>query len=423
MGGPIKFCTEMPVDQDQLAEARRLALEENPDNAMPAGASRSADVAETPEAPSPPVLELDDDGDESGSRAAQARLALLHGKKWRNGRTLDVRFMGGSSFVRDKVKRFAMEWTHYANIKLNFNDNDDAQIRIAFNKGGSWSYLGTDALTIAKDKPTMNFGWFDDDSSDTEFSRTTIHEFGHALGCIHEHQNPSVNVPWNKPAVYRYYAQTQDPPWDKAKVDNNIFRKYGTDETQFSAFDRNSIMCYSIPNSLTLGNYEVGSNTKLSTTDIEFISQAYPFPDPGPFEAGWYRFENLFLKSKRSLDTYSNANNAPFMGNTGRYSGQYWKITPISGRPGHYRLTNLFLGDGRSLDTYSNGNNVPFMGNTGNYSGQMWRFSPLWGGHHRLTNTFLGMGRSLDTYSNANNAPFMGTTGNYSGQYWKITRI
>ncbi len=111
------------------------------------------------------------------------------------------------------------------------------------------------------------------------------------------------------------------------------------------------------------------------------------------------------------------------MGQTGNYSGQYWSIQAVAGASGFYRLSNYFLGTSRSLDTYSNGNNAPFMGTNGNYSGQLWKFIPLGGGYFRLINSFLGIGRSLDTYSDQNNAPFMGETGNYSGQFWKVTKI
>ncbi len=419
MSDEIRLCTEMAVEPEQLAKAQRLAIEENPENAnLSRGEALSLDddgeVLEL--IPSPPIAQMADSRD-------QTRLALLHGKKWRSGRTLNVHFLNGSSHVQEKVKHFASIWQLFANIKFNFNAGPTAEIRISFNSGGSYSYLGTDALSRPSNSETMNFGWFDTDTTDDEFSRTTIHEFGHALSCIHEHQNPSVSIPWDKPAVYRYYQRTQNPPWSRAKVDNNIFQKYSTDLTQYSQFDAKSIMCYSVPNSLTIGNYEIGSNSQLSDKDKSFINRAYPFPDPGPFATGWYRLTNSFLTESRSLDTYSNANNAPFMGNTGNYSGQYWNIKPEPGRTGYYRLTNYFLGTGRSLDTYSNGNNVPFMGQSGNYSGQFWKFTPLGGDYYRLTNSFLGIGRSLDTYSNGANAPFMGQTGNYSGQYWKMTKI
>ncbi len=55
----------------------------------------------------------------------------------------------------------------------------------------------------------MNFGWFDDSTPDNEFSRTVIHEFGHALGCVHEHSSPAATIPWNRDAVYAYYLATQ----------------------------------------------------------------------------------------------------------------------------------------------------------------------------------------------------------------------
>ena len=82
----------------------------------------------------------------------------------------------------------------------------DAQIRISFKEEGSWSYLGKDALQIAAGKPTMNYGWLTPDSQDQEYSRVVLHEFGHALGAIHEHQAPGVTIPWDKTAVYAYYA-------------------------------------------------------------------------------------------------------------------------------------------------------------------------------------------------------------------------
>ena len=85
------------------------------------------------------------------------------------------------------------------------------------------------------------------------------------------------------------------------------------------------------------------------------------------------------------------------LGQTGNFSGQMWRMTPLGN--GYFRLTNAFLGHGRPLDTYSGGQNDPFMGTTGNHTGQYWKLTPLGNGTYRLTNHFLGAGRSLDTYS------------------------
>src|SRR3712207_1382883 len=116
----------------------------------------------------------------------------------------------------------------------------------------------------------MNYGWLSPDSPHDALHRVVIHEFGHALGCIHEHQNPAGGIPWNKDAVYRYYLETQG--WSEEDVDQNIFRKWDTTHTQYSKFDEKSIMLYAIPKELTLNGYEVGWNRELSDMDKRFIS-------------------------------------------------------------------------------------------------------------------------------------------------------
>ena len=161
-----------------------------------------------------------------------------------------------SSAVEEHAKR----WSDFANITVEFGNDPDAEIRISFEQEGSWSYIGTVALAIDKSEPTMNFGWLEESTPDEEYERVVVHEFGHALFCIHEHQNPVTTIPWDKDAVYAYYM---GPPnnWTKDQVDQNLFARYSTDITQYSAFDPKSIMLYPIPNELTIGDYEVGFNT------------------------------------------------------------------------------------------------------------------------------------------------------------------
>jgi hypothetical protein len=132
----------------------------------------------------------------------------------------------------------------------------------------------------------------------------------------------------------------------------------------------------------------------------------------------YYRLSNTFLGEGKSLDTYSESFE-PFMGKTGNYSGQKWKLIPLGDN--YFRLTNSFLGEEKSLDTYSDSHKL-FMGKTGDYSGQKWKLIPLDNGFYRLTNSFLGNRKSLDTYSDSHE-PFMGETGNYSGQKWKLIKI
>jgi len=202
---------------------------------------------------------------------------MLISRKWPNGKVLRVTFMDGDPQVQRRVEEMAHTWSRYANIRFKFGDDPDAEIRISFTQRGSWSYIGKDALSIPKSQPTMNFGWLTPDTPDSEYRRVVVHEFGHALGLVHEHQNPAAGIPWNKPAVYDYYS---GPPnnWTKKQVDINLFQKYDEDQTNHTKFDPKSIMLYPIPNEFTIGDFEVGWNKKLSETDKRFIATKYPKP-------------------------------------------------------------------------------------------------------------------------------------------------
>lgn len=51
---------------------------------------------------------------------------------------------------------------------------------------------------------------------------------------------------------------------------------YSTTQTQYSAYDTQSIMHYSISSALTTNGFSVGNNSVLSATDKQFIATVYP---------------------------------------------------------------------------------------------------------------------------------------------------
>lgn len=235
----IRMCIDKCLPQQQHAKAAAAAVAENPDNRPPMGIAPAGTLS----------------------------MALITGKKWQPGRTLTVAFLDGTAAKQSLVKRVAPEWCKYANVNFSFVGGRSGDIRISFAQEGAWSYIGTDALGIPRNQCTMNFGFIDE--------ATILHEFGHALGCIHEHQHPEAGIPWNREKVYQYFG---GPPnnWSRQQVDVNLFQRYDRTITQFSGYDKSSIMHYPVDKQLTNGVFEVGWNGALSQVDKEYIATAYP---------------------------------------------------------------------------------------------------------------------------------------------------
>ena len=203
------------------------------------------------------------------------RTSTIGAQLWKNGATIRIRFLDGDPVVQEKVKKIAQEWTTGANLRLEFGESQDAEIRISFKEEGSWSYRGTDCLVVSKNQPSMNFGWLNKQTADDEFAAVVLREFGFALGLINEHQNPKANIPWNKEAVYRIM---QGPPnsWDKNTIDQ-WFRKYtSTELPEYRDFDPRSIMMLPVPKEFTTGGYEIKRNMTLSPGDKALIAKLYP---------------------------------------------------------------------------------------------------------------------------------------------------
>jgi hypothetical protein len=213
------------------------------------------------------------------NRPSPLEAVAFTSKLWRAGCTLRVRFLDGDPNVQTRVRHHAQEWTRHANVNFSFGDDRNADIRISFTPDeGSWSAVGTDALIedlYPTGTPTMNYGWLTPESTEDEYSEVVLHEFGHALGMIHEHQNPQHRIRWNKEAIYRALAQ---PPneWDQATVDRNFFEVYDRTQTQFTAFDSKSIMLYKLPAEWTQDGIEFPRNVRLSGEDKRFIAARYP---------------------------------------------------------------------------------------------------------------------------------------------------
>lgn len=142
----------------------------------------------------------------------------------------------------------------------------------------------------------MNFGQIEDSISEDVIRQVVLHEFGHALGMVHEHQTAHANISWNKTQVYKDLADSNN--WDKAKVDRVIFHVYTLEETQITAFDPDSIMLYYIPAKWTTDGKGTTNNVDLSALDLEYIKFCYP---ADTYDAGKFNTTEIRPEDKPQL--------------------------------------------------------------------------------------------------------------------------
>jgi hypothetical protein len=200
---------------------------------------------------------------------------------WDPGQTLKVKFLSGSPRLQAITKSAASEWLKYANVKFQWVTQGDADIRVLLGKDeGHNSYVGTVCKLIDQTEQTMNldttdfFDYYTHRLNEVGMRGTVMHEFGHALGLLHEHSSPISGIQWNKDSIYKVYWTRYG--WDKETVDAQVFETYLASYTNGTAYDPKSIMHYSIEPWETLNHFYVDWNYYLSNGDKQLIAALYP---------------------------------------------------------------------------------------------------------------------------------------------------
>jgi|GEM_PF-6104223 len=184
-------------------------------------------------------------GDEDLQRNASGQLVL------------PVCFLDGNEKQRQCVREIAPEWTRGGGangIVFEFVSGSSAAVKISFRPDqGYWSLVGNAAKTDAvADRATLTLPNLSEDPTDEHTRFYVLHEFGHVLGLLHEHEHPDAGFQWNVDKIvddllhneFKNRSRQFVQDWVSQEITAVYSADYRCDKTM--AFDQHSIMIYPI---------------------------------------------------------------------------------------------------------------------------------------------------------------------------------
>lgn len=210
-------------------------------------------------------------------------------------RAVKVCFKGQVTAVRKRIADAARGWqVPGSSLTFDFGENGQyrdcaagvlSDVRIGFNGRGNWSLIGREADMVRQStRMTMNF----DSQSDwkamdaDQLRRIVQHEFGHAIGLYHEHQNPRANctaqLRWDK--IVEVFGGPEYNLTEEYLRANFTAQLKAEASVIASKFDEYSIMLYFLPAEILVGGKDSTcwheENTKISKDDMAAVRRSFP---------------------------------------------------------------------------------------------------------------------------------------------------
>ena len=201
------------------------------------------------------------------------KIAVLRSKYFgQDQRVLTVSFLERTDRgLRNLILDYANRWQ--CGIRFEFTQGT-GDVRISRGRGGYWSYLGTDVLSIPTSRQTMNLAGFTMQTRESEFDRVVTHEFGHTLGFPHEHMRAEIIARIDREKAYAYFRRTSG--WSRSTVNSQVLTPLNESALIATHPDDTSIMSYHLPGSIMRDGKSVPGGAKINRLDREFAQRVYP---------------------------------------------------------------------------------------------------------------------------------------------------
>lgn len=253
-------------------------------------------------------------------------------RRWLPGKVVRVAFLDGDSDLHRDIATVLEEITDACGVVFDFGETATgdfrrwtetdtelaAEIRVSFDKQGYFSLVGIDSVDTSIGPPSsrvggrphqasLNLGGFAVQKPAT-WRGTTLHEFLHALGFHHAHQNMrgpcDASFRWDddpgyqltqdergafvtdangkRPGIYTYLAGFPNF-WPRAKVDHNL-KTENDPHLVAGPFDPSSTMLYRFPplfyKTQPSPCAPTGDGQALSEGDVRGLQLLYPQDQP-----------------------------------------------------------------------------------------------------------------------------------------------